>query len=351
MKSICFPILCRCLLIAVFLKGKHHANAHISYNEYDFSDISPFLMERFVYFCRTTFIGGIEYEYSFSLSLTATTKEAQNIKTTKMIENKMENDGTGRHERYVIENCANSAESAMLAQTAGADRVELCAGMPEGGTTPSEGEISVTRSHLTTTRLHVIIRPRGGDFCYSPVEQEVMMSDIVMARVIGADGIAVGCLTPEGDVDMEAMSKIMLAARGMSVTFHRAFDMCRNPFEALESLVQLGCDRILTSGQAPTAAEGKDLLRQLVDKAGKRIIIMPGCGVNAGNVAEIARVTGAHEFHLSARSTVDSRMKFRNPNVSMGGTVHIDEYSRAITDPKKILAVREALRQLTAKQE
>ena len=232
-----------------------------------------------------------------------------------------------------IEICANSAESAARAQQGGAARVELCAGIPEGGTTPSCGEIMAARRLLTSTRLNVIIRPRGGDFLYSPLEEEIMAHDIDTARQLGADGVVIGCLKADGSIDVEMAARLMKHATGMSVTFHRAFDVCRDPFEAMEQIIGLGIDRILTSGQETTAEQGIPLLRRLVQQAAGRIIIMPGCGVNARNIGKIEAETGATEFHLSARSTVESAMQYRNPRVSMGGTVCIDEYSRPLTDP------------------
>lgn len=245
--------------------------------------------------------------------------------------------------RYVIENCANGAESALRAQEGGADRVELCAGIPEGGTTPSAGEIVKARQLLTTTRLNVIIRPRGGDFCYSADELDIMAYDIGMARKAGADGVVFGVLNTDGTVNLEAMRRLMDAARGMNVTFHRAFDVCCNPLETLEQIISLGCDHILTSGQEPTAEKGIALLSQLNERAAGRITIMPGCGVNAGNIAHIASATGCREFHFSGRSEVASAMRYRNPKVSMSGTDGSDEYSRQLTDPEKIRAAREAL--------
>lgn len=242
-----------------------------------------------------------------------------------------------------LEICANSVESAVKAQLAGAHRVELCAGIPEGGTTPSWGEIKLARQLLDYTRLHVIIRSRGGDFLYTGIEQEIMLHDIETARLLGADGVVFGCLTPDGDVDTSFLKKLKDAAAGMSVTFHRAFDMCRKPKEALEQLIDLGIDRVLTSGQEATAEQGIPLLRRLVEQAAGRIIIMPGCGVNAGNIRRIACETGATEFHFSGRSAVESRMAYRNPKVSMGGTVTIDEYRRELTDPAKVKAALEAL--------
>ena len=158
--------------------------------------------------------------------------------------------------KYQFEVCANSVESCLAAQAGGADRVELCAGIPEGGTTPSYGEISTARDMLTTTRLHVIIRPRGGDFLYSPIEVRTMLKDIEMAKQLKADGVVFGCLTAEGEIDLTIMQELMKAAQGLSVTFHRAFDVCRDPKKALEQIIALGCNRILTSGQQPTAESG-----------------------------------------------------------------------------------------------
>ena len=189
--------------------------------------------------------------------------------------------------KYKIEICANSVESAIEAQRGGAYRVELCAGIPEGGTTPSYGEIKMARE-LLSIRLHVIIRPRGGDFLYTPLEQSIMLHDIDMARQLGADGVVFGCLTPDGDIDLPLMERLMKASEGMSVTFHRAFDMCRNPRKALEKIIALGCDRILTSGQQATAEKGISLLKELNVQADGRIIIMPGCGVNSDNIRKIA---------------------------------------------------------------
>ncbi len=243
----------------------------------------------------------------------------------------------------MLEICANSAASAAVAQAAGAHRVELCAGMPEGGTTPSAGEISVARDLLTRTKLHIIIRPRGGDFLYSDIEQEVMLHDVIMAKQMGADGVVFGALTADGDVDLEFMRKLMAEAEGLSVTFHRAFDMCRHPKESLEDIIKLGIHRILTSGRQSTAETGIPLIKELVEQADGRIIIMPGCGVNADNIRKIADATGAKEFHLSGRTDVDSAMRYRNPLVSMGGTVTIDEYKLSITDPEKVRAALKAI--------
>ena len=247
-----------------------------------------------------------------------------------------------------IEICANSVESAAKAQEGGAYRVELCAGIPEGGTTPSFGEIRMARQLLQQTKLHVIIRPRGGDFLYTQLEQEIMLHDIKVARQLGADGVVFGCLTAEGNVDVPAMKKLMNAVGDMSVTFHRAFDMCRNPMEALEDIIELGCHRILTSGQEANAPAGAALLKELIEKADGRIIIMPGCGVKPSNLLQLAEETGATEFHFSGRSSLESDMIYRNPKVSMGGTVKIEEYQRDVTD---VEIVKEAVSILAQKDE
>ena len=159
---------------------------------------------------------------------------------------------------FEFEICANSLESCLAAQAAGATRVELCAGIPEGGTTPSYAEISFARKMLHTTKLHVIIRPRGGDFTYSPLEIERMGLDITMCKEIGVDGVVFGCLTADGDIDVENCVKLLRHAGGLSCTFHRAYDRCKSPLEALPKLKELGFARVLTSGQAPTAEAGID---------------------------------------------------------------------------------------------
>ncbi len=220
--------------------------------------------------------------------------------------------------QFEIEICANSVESCIAAQEGGADRVELCMGIPEGGTTPSHGEIRVARRVLATTRLHVIIRNRGGDFLYTPLELERMAIDIDICKQLGIDGVVFGCLKSDGTIDVEANGMLMAHARGMSVTFHRAFDRCSNPKQALEDIVSLGFDRILTSGQMATAAEGIPLLKELNVQAAGRIKLMAGCGVNEENIAAIQQSTGLTNFHFSAREPQYSRMAYYNPNVFMG---------------------------------
>lgn len=246
-------------------------------------------------------------------------------------------------ENYQFEVCANSVESCIAAQAGGANRVELCAGIPEGGTTPSYGDIIIARESLKQTKLHVIIRPRGGDFLYSPIEQRIMLKDIDNARQLEADGVVFGCLTAEGDVDIPLMKQLIEAAQDMSVTFHRAFDVCRNPQEAIEEIIGLGCHRILTSGQRITAEQGIPLLKELQEQAAGRITLLAGCGVNERNIARIARETGIQEFHFSARERLRSGMNYQNESVSMGGTVHIDEYERDVTSVRKVQETIRAL--------
>lgn len=247
---------------------------------------------------------------------------------------------------FLVEICSNSVESCLAAQEGGADCVELCAGIPEGGTTPSYGEMITARDLLTDTRLNIIIRPRGGDFLYSPLEIKIMLEDIEMARVIGANGVVFGCLTPDGDIDVPTMKKLMDASEGLSVTFHRAFDVCRDPRKALEQLIELGCDRILTSGQQPNAEAGIPLLKELNKQAAQRIILLAGCGINETNIRRIAMETGIGEFHFSARERIKSEMQYRNEAVSMGGTVLINEYERDVTTTQR---VKETIRRLELK--
>ena len=242
---------------------------------------------------------------------------------------------------YKFEICANSVASCIAAQDGGADRVELCAGIPEGGTTPSVGMIRCARESIGIG-LNVIIRPRGGDFLYSESEIREMVYDIEAAKELGVDGLVFGCLCPDGSVDMKNMRLLMEAAGDTPVTFHRAFDHTSDPFKALEDIIELGCARILTSGCRPTAAEGAPLLAQLVEKAGDRIIIMPGCGVNEGNIAETARLSGAREFHFSAREPVESGMTFRNQDVVMGSEE--DPYGTMQTTARRVAATIAPLR-------
>jgi copper homeostasis protein len=237
----------------------------------------------------------------------------------------------------ILEICAGSVESAVAARDGGAHRIELCAALEVGGVTPSAGLIAEARK-VEGLILNVIIRPRGGDFLYNEYEVACMEEDIRTCKRLGVDGVVIGALTADGDIDTATCKRLIDAANGMSITFHRAFDMCRDPQKALEELITLGCNRVLTSGQAPTAEAGIDLLGKLVKQANGRIIIMPGCGVNSKNAAKTLKATGANEIHASARKSVGSGMQFRNSSVSMGNS-DSDEYARKETDVNEVRAI------------
>lgn len=241
----------------------------------------------------------------------------------------------------ILEICAGSVESAVAARNGGAKRIELCAALEIGGATPSAGLIKKARK-IEGLILNVIIRPRGGDFLYNEYEIACMEEDIRLCKTLGVDGVVIGALTPDGDVDTAVCKRLIAASDGMSVTFHRAFDMCRNPRKALEELITLGCHRVLTSGQAATAQAGIPLLRELVEQAARRIIIMPGCGVSSANAAAILQATGATEIHASARKSVGSGMLFRHNGVSMGNP-DSDEYARKETDENEVRKIVESI--------
>ncbi len=230
-----------------------------------------------------------------------------------------------------VEICVDSVESAVAAQAGGADRVELCDNLMEGGTTPSAGAIEVARK-LLDIKLHVIIRPRGGDFLYSDTEFEIMKRDIAAAKTLGVDGVVIGILEANGDIDTKRTAELIELARPMSVTFHRAFDVCRDPFKAVDELAAIGVDRILTSGQEATAIEGIDTLADLIKHAGERITIMACGNLNERNIKKVIDAAGVSEVHFTAFGEVASEMQFRNDRVFMGGTLRPAEYSRSVTD-------------------
>lgn len=202
-----------------------------------------------------------------------------------------------------------SVEAALAAIDAGADRIEFCENPKEGGTTPSFGSLSALIS-LTTKPVFPIIRPRGGDFLYTKNEFNAMRSDVLMARKLDYPGIVIGLLNADGSIDTERTKRLVDLANPMEVTFHRAFDRCKDPFKALEDIISTGCKRILTSGQVPNAADAIPLLKKLVEQAGDRIIIMPGSGVRSNNIKEIMQATGAKEIHSSARKMLPTQMLY-----------------------------------------
>lgn len=206
----------------------------------------------------------------------------------------------------LLEIAANSVASALAAEAGGAGRVELCSALEVGGLTPSHATIAlaVERLHIP---VHVLIRPRAGDFVYDDLDCEVMRRDIEACKQLRCAGVVIGVLDTDGNVDVSRCRALIDAAQGLSVTFHRAFDFARAPLAALDAIIALGCDRLLTSGQARDALAGATLIRQLVEHAGERITIMPGGGVSADNIAAIAQATGARELHASAKARVASR--------------------------------------------
>ncbi len=240
-------------------------------------------------------------------------------------------------DRPLLEVCLDSAASAAAAAEGGAERVELCANLLEGGTTPSAGEIAVARGTIDIG-LHVMIRPRGGDFCYSALEIDTMLHDLRLARELGADGVVFGALLPDGQIDAKLSARLIEAARPLAVTFHRAFDMCRDPFEGLEVLRELGVERLLSSGQEPHVLEGLELLAALVEAAGEDLIVMPGCGVTPRNAARVARETGARELHIVGAATAESPMKHRNARCFMGTELRAPEYTRTVTSAAAVRA-------------
>jgi len=238
-------------------------------------------------------------------------------------------------DKIKLEVCANSVESAINAQHGGAYRVELCDNLYEGGTTPSIASIETTRRNIEI-KLNVLIRPRGGDFLYKDFELDIMKYDIIRAKDAGADGIVMGVLNRDAEIDIDKFSRLIEAAGTMSVTFHRAFDMVREPFAALQQLISLGVERVLTSGMKNKASEGVDLISQLVKVADGKISIMPGSGINASNAREIIEKTNVTEIHASCRRMIESSMIFRRDNIHMGGLKDIPEFGNYVTDTRLV---------------
>ncbi|MDE7125435.1 MAG: copper homeostasis protein CutC [Muribaculaceae bacterium] len=246
--------------------------------------------------------------------------------------------------KATLEICAGDMASVIAAAQGGADRVELCQGLAVGGLTPSIGFIKMARK-VPGIKMHVLIRPREGDFVYTDEEIECMIHDIKAARSCNADGIVIGALMPDGRIDMNTCRILADEAEGMSVTFHRAFDLARDPMEALEDVMTLGCDRILTSGQAPDALSGAEILFRLQKAAGHRLSIMAGCGVTSSNAAEILRRSGCSEIHASARRIQLSSMTYRNESVAMGAAGS-DEYIRKSTHRDEVRAIVDSINQI-----
>lgn len=240
-----------------------------------------------------------------------------------------------------LELCVDSVESAVSAERGGADRVELCSDLLEGGITPSSGLIQQARSRVEIG-LYVMIRPRGGDYCYSPEEFEVMEQDVLEARKLGADGVVLGVLTPEGRVDVERTARLAKMAGPMEVTFHRAFDMTEDLSAACEAVIASGAHRILTSGGRAKAGQAMGEIRQLVDQARGRIAIMAGSGIRSYNVAEIVKETGVKEVHASLRRRLASPVMYRKAGLSMGAAGS-DEFARYGLTEEDVKQLRRAM--------
>ena len=236
---------------------------------------------------------------------------------------------------FQLEICSFNLASAMVAQGNGADRIELCASPAEGGVTPSAGTIRLAREQLRIA-IYPIIRPRGGDFLYSDAEFRVMLRDIEYCKQVGCNGVVIGMLCADGTIDQPRCARLVEAAYPLGVTFHRAFDWAVNPFEALETIIQLGCERILTSGQRPTAEDGVELIDQLVRQADDRIVIMPGSGVRSGNIVSLAEKTGAAEFHTSARVLLASATEYVNAQMK-------EPQDLVMVDEKEVRKIKDLL--------
>lgn len=218
----------------------------------------------------------------------------------------------------LLEVAANSVASAVAAQEGGAGRIELCTALELGGLTPSHGQIALARDRLRIP-LYVLIRPRAGDFLYSDDEFATMLRDIEACVALGCDGVVIGMLDVDGNVDRRRCPELVSAAKGLGVTFHRAIDVSRDPLQSLEDAIAVGCERVLSSGAQPSAPQGADLLREMVLRADGRISVMPGAGIDAMNVGLLRSQTGATEFHASAKHACPSAAHFV-PRQSLGMT-------------------------------
>lgn len=245
---------------------------------------------------------------------------------------------------YTLECCVDSVESALNGARGGASRLELCGNLIIGGTTPELALYHRIRRE-TGIRIHCLIRPRFGDFCYSPYELDIMKESIGMFREAGAQAVVVGALDADGNLNVDAMEKLIKEAGEMDVTLHRAFDLCRDPFRALDEAIGLGVRTILTSGQRQSCREGAELIRELINRAKGRIDIMAGGGVNARTISELYPVTGGTSYHMSGKTVVNSPMKFRKAGVSMG-LPSFSEYEIWRTDEGKVRAAVETLEKL-----
>jgi copper homeostasis protein len=248
---------------------------------------------------------------------------------------------THKTSRLLLEVCVDSVASAIAAERGGAARLELCSSLIEGGITPSAGLIEITRAAVSIA-LHVMIRPRGGDFCYDTDEFEIMRRDVALAKQLGANGVVFGILDVHGEVDVARTRQLIKEARPLAVTFHRAFDMAADLFRALEDLCAAGIDRVLTSGGESSCLQGQKMIAQLAQKAQGRIVVMPGGGIKPQNARSFVDHTGVTEIHSGLRSAFPSPMVHRNPRISMG-SVEGREYQRFAASEEQVRRLCDAL--------
>ena len=242
---------------------------------------------------------------------------------------------------HLLEVCADSVQSAIAAQKGGADRIELCSALVIGGLSPSPAMFQQVREN-TDIQIRVLLRPRFGDFCYDEYEFQTLKEEVRQFRELGADGVVIGILKPDGTLNMEQMEELVRAADGIDVTMHRAFDVCRDTYEALDQCISLGIDTILTSGQKSSAWEGRELLAELVRRSDGRIDILAGAGIGPGVIGELAEYTGVRSFHMSGKKVLDSRMEFRREGVPMG-IPGFGEFEICQTDAEQVRKAAEVL--------
>ena len=254
----------------------------------------------------------------------------------------------GKLKKYTFEICVDSVESAINAQRGGATRLELCSNLIIGGTTPTRSLFEEVRKRVNIP-INVLIRPRFGDFLYSDYEIDIIKNEVKMFRELGVDGMVIGALTKNGEVDLENLKKFIDKAQNIPITFHRAFDVCKNPVKAFHQLQKLGIRNILTSGQAENSLKGKKLLRELVELSNENneydTEILVGAGLNAGNIAEIANFTGAVNFHFSAKKVKKSKMEYKKENINMG-LKGFSEFEILETDEKSVREMIDCLKKL-----
>ena len=247
-------------------------------------------------------------------------------------------------ENYILECCVDSVESAIEAEKGGANRIELCSALVIGGLSPSKALFEKVKEQVNI-KIHVLLRPRFGDFCYTDFEHEIIKKEIKMFKELGADGVVIGTLKSDGSLNLEQMKELVEDAEGMSITLHRAFDMCADPFRTLEEVKELGIHTILTSGQKNNCIDGKELLGQLMKKANREVDILIGGGVDVSVIPALYESTGATSYHMSGKVTLDSEMQYRKEDVSMG-VACMSEYQVWRTSAERVAQVKLVLEEL-----